>query len=74
MKSELEQVKSQAHGGDSTVYIVTTGRGRKKKAHILDENEGDSLCGRAGEGVKRIDSVTVDKFYDKCGYCQNLRQ
>lgn len=74
MNSELERLKGEAHAGESTVYIVTTGRGRKKKAHILDSEEGGSLCGRCGNGVKRLDSATVNKFYDKCGYCQSLNE
>jgi len=53
-------------------FIVTTGRGRKKKAHIPKEDGCGSLCGHEGESLKAVDSETVDMFYSVCSICERL--
>lgn len=73
MNQELEQLKNKARNSDNTIYVATTGRGRKKKAHILNPETSESLCGRAGKKTVRLDSATVEKFYTKCTYCQKLK-
>lgn len=53
-------------------FIVTTGRGRKKKAHIPKGDGSGSLCGHEGESLKAVDSETVEKFYSVCSICERL--
>lgn len=72
MNQELEQLKNQLRDSEEIIYAATTGRGRKKKAHIL-KKEGESLCGRLGKKYRRLDSKTVEKFYDKCQFCEKRK-
>ena len=68
MNAELEALKARIHGDmEGKVYAVTTGRGRKKKAHILKDDV--PVCSRNVSGWKRVDGATVEKFYEVCTYC-----
>lgn len=59
---------------DNPDFIVTTGRGRKKKAHIPRSEGGGSLCGHEGDSLKGVDGATVDKFYSVCSICRELSE
>lgn len=71
MNRELLEMKGKGHDSDGTVYLTTTRRGRKRKAHIMDD-EGRPLCRCKGKKWKKLDSATVEKFYSVCGTCENL--
>lgn len=64
-------VKNKMNDAKRT-YAVTTGRGRSKKAHIIED--GEILCSKAGRDIKIIDSETAEKFYDTCIYCERLAE
>ena len=72
--SELVDVKNSIAGrGGDHVFVVTTGRGRRKKAHVADRSDGDScLCGRGGKNTRLVDAETVKRFYSVCSYCLEL--
>lgn len=76
MNDELVSVKSRAHGGDGNHYIVTTGGGRKKVAHIPSGVDGErTVCNKAKDGnVRRVDSVTAEKFYSICKTCRRKKK
>jgi len=71
MELELVDVKNLINGASDTVFVVTSGRGRRKKAHVYNRESGDSLCGRTGKRTKLVDAETVQRFYTVCQYCKN---
>ena len=70
MELELVDVKNLINGGSDTVFVVTCGRGRRKKAHVYNRESGESFCGRAGKSTKLVDAETVHRFYTVCDYCR----
>lgn len=76
MNNELTRLKGSIHGGSGQVYLVTTGRGRQKVAHLPSGEEGKRVaCNKCKDGnLRRVDCKTVEKFYQKCSDCTRLEQ
>jgi hypothetical protein len=72
MKQELEQMRNTVQEQENTVYIVTSGRGRKRKAHVKKEDEREALCERTGKNTVRLDEKTVKEHYERCSFCLKL--
>lgn len=68
----LQEKEKQEKDFSDADFVVTTGRGRKGKAHIPRTDGGASVCGHEGDGLKPVDGETVDKFYSVCSICRDL--
>lgn len=70
MNQELVKLKGKIHSGREQVYVVTARRGRKRVAHLYDEEEEEILCGVSGKRLKLVDSATVERHYSVCEKCK----